>query len=149
MRTSGSTSASKSSGPARLLRSASIPALVRTSGWYAGPNSTTSGRARLSGHDVLDEPLVADAEYDRLMLELRALEAQHPELVTPDSPTQRVAGTPSAAFGEIVHRVPMLSLDNAFADADVEAFDRRIHERLSVEGELEYFAEPKLDREAL
>ena len=106
-------------------------------------------RAQIAQHDyryyVLDEPLVADAEYDRLMLELRALEAQHPELVTPDSPTQRVAGTPSAAFGEIVHRVPMLSLDNAFADADVEAFDRRIHERLSVEGELEYFAEPKLD----
>ena len=106
-------------------------------------------RAQIAQHDyryyVLDEPLVADAEYDTLMLELRALEAQHPELVTPDSPTQRVSGTPSAAFGEIVHRVPMLSLDNAFADADVEAFDRRIHERLGVAGELDYFAEPKLD----
>jgi DNA ligase (NAD+) len=106
-------------------------------------------RAQIAQHDyryyVLDEPLVADAEYDRLLLELRALEAQHPELVTPESPTQRVSGTPSAAFGEIVHRVPMLSLDNAFEDADVEAFDRRIHERLGVEGELDYFAEPKLD----
>ena len=56
---------------------------------------------------VLDDPLVSDAEYDRLMQELRALEATHPELVTSDSPTQRVAGTPSAAFGEVVHQVPM------------------------------------------
>jgi DNA ligase (NAD+) len=106
-------------------------------------------RAQIAQHDyryyVLDEPLIADGEYDRLMLELRALEAQHPGLATPDSPTQRVSGAPSAAFGEIVHRVPMLSLDNAFAEADVEAFDRRIHERLSVAGELDYFAEPKLD----
>lgn len=106
-------------------------------------------RAQIAQHDyryyVLDEPLVADAEYDRLLLELRALEAQHPQLITPDSPTQRVSGAPSAAFGEVVHPVPMLSLDNAFAEADVEAFDRRIHERLSIEGELDYFAEPKLD----
>ncbi|HLY52169.1 MAG TPA: hypothetical protein VKQ31_04085, partial [Steroidobacteraceae bacterium] len=76
-------------------------------------------RARLKEHDyryyVLDDPSVSDAEYDRLMLELRALEAEHPELLTPDSPTQRVAGAPSAAFGEVVHRIPMLSLDNAFS----------------------------------
>jgi len=106
-------------------------------------------RAQLAQHDyryyVLDDPLVADAEYDRLMLELRALEAAHPQLITPDSPTQRVAGTPSAQFGEVVHTVPMLSLDNAFADEDVTAFDRRIHERLQVSGELDYVAEPKLD----
>ncbi|HYM41975.1 MAG TPA: NAD-dependent DNA ligase LigA [Steroidobacteraceae bacterium] len=106
-------------------------------------------RAQLKDHDyryyVLDDPSVSDAEYDRLMLELRALEAGHPELVTPDSPTQRVAGAPSAAFGEIVHRVPMLSLDNAFTEEDVGAFDRRLRERLHVEGELDYVAEPKLD----
>jgi len=106
-------------------------------------------RAELRQHDyryyVLDEPSVPDAEYDRLMRELRALEAAHPELIVPDSPTQRVAGTPSAAFGEVVHRIPMLSLDNAFSEEDVRAFDRRIHERLGVEGELEYVAEPKLD----
>jgi DNA ligase (NAD+) len=106
-------------------------------------------RRQLAHHDyryyVLDDPQVPDAEYDRLMRELRALEAAHPELITPDSPTQRVAGAPSAAFGEVVHRVPMLSLDNAFTEEDVAAFDRRIHERLSVSGDLEYVAEPKLD----
>jgi DNA ligase (NAD+) len=106
-------------------------------------------RAQIAQHDyryyVLDEPQVSDAEYDRLMQELRALEAADPALITADSPTQRVSGTPSAAFGEVVHQVPMLSLDNAFTDADVEAFDRRIHERLGVGGDLDYVAEPKLD----
>jgi len=106
-------------------------------------------RRQLAHHDyryyVLDDPQVPDAEYDRLMRELRALEAAHPELITPDSPTQRVAGAPSGAFGEVVHRVPMLSLDNAFTEEDVAAFDRRIHERLGVSGDLEYVAEPKLD----
>ena len=106
-------------------------------------------RSQITQHDfryyVLDDPLVSDAEYDRLMQELRALEATHPELVTSDSPTQRVAGTPSAAFGEVVHQVPMLSLDNAFSEEDLRAFDRRIHERLERSGELDYVAEPKLD----
>jgi DNA ligase (NAD+) len=106
-------------------------------------------RAQLAEHDyryyVLDAPTIPDAEYDRLMAELRALEAAHPELITPDSPTQRVSGTPSAAFGEVVHRLPMLSIDNAFSEEDVEAFDRRIRERLGREGELGYVAEPKLD----
>ena len=106
-------------------------------------------RAQIAQHDyryyVLDEPQVSDAEYDGLMQELRALEAAHPGLVTPDSPTQRVAGTPSAAFGQVVHQVPMLSLDNAFTEEDLLAFDRRIHERLGREGDLEYVAEPKLD----
>ena len=116
----------------------------------AGPAARAAElREQLKRHDyryyVLDDPQVPDAEYDRLMGELRALEAAHPELVTPDSPTQRVSGTPSAAFGEVVHRVPMLSLDNAFSDEDVAAFDRRLHERLGVEGELDYVAEPKLD----
>ena len=106
-------------------------------------------RAQIAQHDyryyVLDDPLVSDAEYDRLMQELRALETAHPELVTSDSPTQRVAGTPSDAFGEVVHQVPMLSLDNAFSEEDVRAFDRRIHERLGRSGDLDYVAEPKLD----
>lgn len=106
-------------------------------------------RAELKQHDyryyVLDDPAVPDAEYDRLMGELRALEAAHPQLVVRDSPTQRVSGTPSAAFGQVVHSIPMLSLDNAFSDEDVAAFDRRIHERLGAEGDLEYVAEPKLD----
>jgi DNA ligase (NAD+) len=106
-------------------------------------------RAQIAQHDyhyyVLDEPLIPDAEYDRLMRELRALEAAHPELITPDSPTQRVSGTPGASFGEVVHKVPMLSLDNAFTEEDLQAFDRRIHERLGVAGELDYVAEPKFD----
>jgi DNA ligase (NAD+) len=106
-------------------------------------------RAQIAQHDyryyVLDEPQVPDAEYDRLMRELRTLEAADPTLITPDSPTQRVAGTPSGAFGEVVHQVPMLSLDNAFTEEELRGFDRRIHERLNVTGELDYVAEPKLD----
>jgi DNA ligase (NAD+) len=96
---------------------------------------------------VLDDPELPDAEYDKLMLELRALEAQYPDLITPDSPTQRVSGEPVAAFGVVTHKVPMLSLDNAFTDEDLLAFDRRIRERLGSEAEtnLEYVAEPKLD----
>ena len=106
---------------------------------------------------VLDDPKLPDAEYDKLMIELRALEAQYPDLITPDSPTQRVSGEPVAAFGVVTHKVPMLSLDNAFTDEDLLAFDRRIHERLGTEAEadlatkelvkkdLEYVAEPKLD----
>jgi DNA ligase (NAD+) len=96
---------------------------------------------------VLDNPDLPDGEYDELMVELRALETQYPDLSTPDSPTQRVSGEPVAAFGVVTHKVPMLSLDNAFTDEDVLAFDRRIHERLGPEAEtdLEYVAEPKLD----
>jgi DNA ligase (NAD+) len=101
---------------------------------------------------VLDDPELPDAEYDKLMIELRALEAQYPDLITPDSPTQRVSGEPVAAFGVVTHKVPMLSLDNVFTDEDLLAFDRRIHERLGPEAEadlakedLEYVAEPKLD----
>ncbi len=106
-------------------------------------------RASIARHDyryyVLDDPEVPDAEYDRLMRELREIEAAHPQLVTPDSPTQRVSGAPASAFGEVEHRVPMLSLDNAFADEDIERFDRRIRERLGTEDPVEYSCEPKLD----
>jgi len=93
---------------------------------------------------VLDDPSIPDAEYDRLLRELRELEAAHPELISPDSPTQRVGATPLAAFAEVVHSVPMLSLDNAFSDAELEAFDRRLREHLEVD-QIEYSAEPKLD----
>ena len=110
-------------------------------------------RAEIARHDyryyVLDDPQIPDAEYDRLIAELRALESAHPELITPDSPTQRVAGAPSAAFGEVVHAVPMLSLENGFTDEDVAAFDRRARERLGVTEPLWYWAEPKLDGLAL
>jgi len=96
---------------------------------------------------VLDNPDLPDGDYDKLMIELRALEAQYPDLITPDSPTQRVSGEPVSAFGVVTHKVPMLSLDNAFTDEDVLAFDRRIHERLpaGADADLEYVAEPKLD----
>jgi DNA ligase (NAD+) len=93
---------------------------------------------------VLDDPQIPDAEYDRLLRELQALEAEHPELVSEDSPTQRVGATPLSAFGEVRHEVPMLSLDNAFDDQEVADFDRRARERLEVD-EVAYTAEPKLD----
>jgi DNA ligase (NAD+) len=96
-------------------------------------------------YHVLDDPEVSDAEYDRLMRELKALEEQHPDLVTPDSPTQRVGATPVSELQEVVHTRPMLSLDNAFADEDVAAFDRRVRERLENVEQVEYSAEPKLD----
>ncbi|HEX4299613.1 MAG TPA: NAD-dependent DNA ligase LigA [Gammaproteobacteria bacterium] len=93
---------------------------------------------------VLDDPEVPDAEYDKLMRELQALEEEHPELITADSPTQRVGAAPLAAFDEVRHAVPMLSLGNAFEREEVEEFDRRIRERLEVE-QVDYTAEPKLD----
>jgi len=94
---------------------------------------------------VLDDPEISDAEWDRLMRELRALEAAHPELVTPDSPSQQVGAPAKAGFGEVRHEVPMLSLDNAFEGEDVLAFDRRIRERLGSDAEVSYACEPKMD----
>jgi DNA ligase (NAD+) len=93
---------------------------------------------------VLDEPTIPDVEYDRLMAELRALEEAYPELVTADSPTQRVGAAPLGSFAEVRHVLPMLSLDNAFTDEDVRDFDRRIRERLG-EDSISYAAEPKVD----
>lgn len=92
----------------------------------------------------LDDPLIADAEYDRLMRELLALEREHPELRTPDSPTQRVGAPPAQAFAEVRHAVPMLSLDNAFSDADVLDFGRRVSQRLGHD-DVAWVVEPKLD----
>ncbi len=94
---------------------------------------------------VLDNPEIPDAEYDRLMRELQQLEAAHPELAMSDSPTQRVGATPLKVFAEVAHSVPMLSLNNAFSEEDVVAFDRRAHEGLGHDGELEYAVEPKFD----
>ncbi len=91
-------------------------------------------REQLDQHDyryyVLNEPSVPDAEYDRLMKELRDIEAAHPELVTPDSPTQRVAGTAASEFAEAKHTIPMLSLENGFTEEDLRDFDRKVRERL-------------------
>jgi DNA ligase (NAD+) len=94
---------------------------------------------------VLDNPTLPDPEYDRLMRELEALEAEYPQLVTPDSPTQRVGAGPAAAFEEVEHELPMLSLSNAFEEQELVAFDRRVRERLGTEGPIDYACEPKLD----
>lgn len=105
-------------------------------------------RAEIERHNrayyVLDQPTIPDAEYDKLFLELQRLEAAHPELVTPDSPTQRIGGAPLPGFAQVAHRVPMLSLNNAFAEEEAAAFDRRCREGLGV-GEVEYAVEPKFD----
>jgi len=93
---------------------------------------------------VLDDPEVSDAQFDALMLELKRIESAHPELVDPDSPTQRVGGQVAREFREVVHAVPMLSLDNAFSEQDIVDFDRRARERLDVE-RIGYSAEPKID----
>jgi DNA ligase (NAD+) len=96
-------------------------------------------------YHVLDDPEVSDAEYDRLLNELKALEEQYPDLITPDSPTQRVGAAPVSELEEVVHTTPMLSLDNAFTDEELIAFDRRVRERLDDVEQVEYAAEPKLD----
>ena len=95
-------------------------------------------------YHVLDDPIVPDAEYDRLYKELAALEKDHPELVTPDSPTQRVGESPLSEFAEVTHEIPMLSLDNAFSDEEFGAFDKRVRDRLEL-SEIHYAAEVKLD----
>jgi len=95
-------------------------------------------------YHVLDDPVVPDAEYDRLFRELVRLEQEYPELVTQDSPTQRVGEQPLSEFAEVRHEVPMLSLDNAFSDEDMIAFDKRVRDRLDV-AEIHYAAEVKLD----
>jgi len=94
---------------------------------------------------VLDEPTVPDAEYDRLFHELKSLEQVNPKLITPDSPTQRVGAAPLDKFQTSQHKEPMLSLDNAFTQEDVEAFIKRIHDRLHTNHSIEFAAEPKMD----
>jgi DNA ligase (NAD+) len=96
---------------------------------------------------VLDQPVLSDPEYDRLMRELQALEAEHPDLVTADSPTQRVSGAPSEKFAKVVHREPMLSLGNVTSDAELDEFDARVRRLLGLgaEARVAYVVEPKLD----
>ncbi|WP_263080305.1 NAD-dependent DNA ligase LigA [Endozoicomonas sp. Mp262] len=94
---------------------------------------------------VLDDPEIPDGEYDRLMQRLKTLEADHPEWVTIDSPSQRVGGAPLKSFGQVRHEMPMLSLDNAFDSEDLKDFNRRVSERLETHEAIEYICEPKLD----
>lgn len=96
-------------------------------------------------YHALDSPEIPDAEYDRLTEELRSLEHNHPELVTVDSPTQRVGAAPISTLGQIRHDLPMLSLDNVFTEENLRDFDRRVRERLEIHHDIEYAAEPKLD----
>ncbi len=106
-------------------------------------------RAALDDHNyhyyVLDDPRIPDAEYDRLFRELQSLEAEYPELVSDESPTRRVGSTAETSFQEVIHRLPMLSLDNAFSDDELREFDRRVRDRLSTDEPIEYVCEPKLD----
>ncbi len=94
---------------------------------------------------VLDNPLISDGEYDLLFHELLKLEEQYPDLVTPDSISQRVGGAPSSEFQTVEHTLPMLSLENAFAEADLLEFEKRLHRFLNLTEPISYMAEPKLD----
>ncbi|WP_462171252.1 NAD-dependent DNA ligase LigA [Pseudoalteromonas xiamenensis] len=94
---------------------------------------------------VLDNPTVPDAEYDRVMKELKKLEAEHPEFLTADSPSQKVGGQALNKFDQVTHAIPMLSLDNAFDEADFTAFNRRLKERLVISDDIAFCCEPKLD----
>src|SRR5579872_6466493 len=93
---------------------------------------------------VLDDPEISDAEFDRLMNQLKKLEAEHPELITPDSPTQRVGGKPREGFVKVAHSAPMLSLDNAYSEEELRDWERRVHE-LSGRNDVEFVCELKLD----
>ncbi|AWX16331.1 DNA ligase (NAD(+)) LigA [Mergibacter septicus] len=100
-------------------------------------------------YHVLDQPQIPDAEYDRLFQQLKTLEQQYPEFITPESPTQRVGAKPENGFAQIQHEIPMLSLDNAFSDDDFVAFVKRMQDRLPLQmgdtEQLEFCCEPKLD----
>ena len=102
-------------------------------------------------YHVLDDPEVPDAEYDRLVRALQKLESENPDLITPDSPTQRVGAEPVSTFGTVTHELPMLSLDNAFSEEELRDFHRRVTDRLdlNVADDLDYSAEPKLDGAAV
>ncbi len=94
---------------------------------------------------VEDAPTIPDAEYDRLMRELLELEAQNPQWITADSPSQRVGGAPLSGFEPVVHELPMLSLDNAFEEEELDSFYRRMSERVAAAKQAQFCCEPKLD----
>lgn len=99
----------------------------------------------LHAYHVEDAPTIPDAEYDKLFIELQQLEAQHPELALPDSPTKRVGAAPLPQFDQVTHTVPMLSLNNGFTEEDIENFDRRVRDGLDAAADVEYAAEVKYD----
>ncbi|HOA73268.1 MAG TPA: NAD-dependent DNA ligase LigA [Phycisphaerae bacterium] len=109
-------------------------------------------REEIRRHDyayyVLAEPVISDREYDRLFAELKQLEAEHPELVTPDSPTQRVGGQPLSGFRQVRHAVPMLSIDNTYNESELRAFDERVRKGLGGD-DYHYVMDPKIDGVAI
>ncbi|VFR28191.1 DNA ligase [plant metagenome] len=127
----------------------------KSAGGVAPAQEAARLRETIEHHNVLyytqDAPEISDADYDALMRELQALEAEHPELITPESPTQRVGAAPVAAFGSVTHAVPMLSLGNAFDPEEARAFDQRVSDTLrragllGAEEQAAYFCEQKLD----
>ena len=112
-------------------------------------NQILSLRDQIMNHNyryyVLDDPIISDDEYDRLLRELEHLEKQHPALITPDSPTQRVGAPPLSNFESIPHQLPMLSLENAMNKEEIRAFDKRLKKKIETDEPIEYVAEPKLD----
>ena len=105
-------------------------------------------RERIRHHEylyyVLDQPEISDADFDKLLRELKELEAEHPELLTADSPTQRVGGKPREGFVKVRHSSPMLSLDNTYSEEELRDWERRVHE-LSGRKDVDYVCELKLD----
>jgi len=106
-------------------------------------------RQQINDHNyryyVLDAPVISDGEYDQLFRTLEQCEQQHPELIVPESPTQRIGAEPLEAFGTVTHRIPMMSLSNAMSDDELNAFDERLKKALDIIIEIEYVSEPKLD----
>lgn len=106
-------------------------------------------RSEINEHNyryyVLDAPVISDAQYDKLLRELQALEKQHPELITSDSPTQRVGAVPAKELGEVRHKPPMMSMDNAFDDTEAREWDERVRKGLATDSNVHYTAEPKFD----
>ena len=106
-------------------------------------------RRQINYHDyryyVLDDPVITDYEYDQLMRELKELEEKYPELVTDDSPTQRVGGRPRTGFSTVEHPVRMFSLENSYSVEELRSFDGRVRRALGVSGPVQYVAEPKID----
>lgn len=136
-----------------LLSGSSESSSERSADQQSIEQKVESLRQQLNEHNyryyVQDAPSIPDAEYDRLMRQLQELEAAHPELQSPDSPSQRVGAMPLSAFSQITHSIPMLSLDNAFDDEEFNRFNQRVKERLGSDDEIEYACEPKLDGIAL
>lgn len=132
--------------PDLFLNAAGVPAAQAESNWQ---ERAAWLKAELNRHGhayyVLDNPTIPDAEYDKLFRELVELEQAHPDLITSDSPTQRVGGKPLPQFEQVRHAAPMLSLNNAFDENDIIGFDRRVREGLQFEGEVDYSSELKFD----